>query len=224
MSFYGRFRTRGVTLEEQFEQQIEYLKGTTTVGLVCKDGVVLGTDSRATAGYEVASKEAKKLYQITDRIGVTVAGSVGDTQALVRNIRGEARYYHRSRETPIRVGAAAKLTSNLFRSSGLFPYLAILIMGGVDSTGPSMYILSLDGSRIEEKMVSTGSGSQVAYGLLEAEYEEGLEVEEGLSLTANALKSAIERDIATGNEINLAKITEEGFERIDPDKVIEYID
>ena len=211
-------------MEQQSEQRIEYLKGTTTVGLVCENGVVLGTDSRATAGQEIASKEAKKLYKITDRIGVTVAGSVGDTQALVRNIRAESRYYHRSRETPIRVGAAAKLTTNLFRSSGLFPYLAILLMGGVDSTGPSLYILSLDGSRIEEKMVSTGSGSQVAYGLLEAEYEEGLGVDEGLSLTANALNSAIERDIATGNEINLAKITEDGFEKIDSDKVMTYID
>jgi len=206
-------------MEQQSEQRIEYLKGTTTVGLVCENGVVLGTDSRATAGQEIASKEAKKLYKITDRIGVTVAGSVGDTQALVRNIRAESRYYHRSRETPIRVGAAAKLTTNLFRSSGLFPYLAILLMGGVDSTGPSLYILSLDGSRIEEKMVSTGSGSQVAYGLLEAEYEEGLGVDEGLSLTANALNSAIERDIATGNEIRVATVTEEGYKELSSDQI-----
>ncbi len=224
MSFYGHFKTSRGTLEEQFEDQLEYLKGTTTVGLVCSDGVVMGTDSRATAGYEVASKNAKKLYQITDRIGVTVAGSVGDTQALVRNLRGEARYYHRSRETPIRVGAAAKLASNLFRSGGMLPYLAILIMGGFDSNGPGMYLLSLDGSRIEEKMVSTGSGSQVAYGLLESKYEESLGVDEGLPLAANALNSAIERDIATGNEIKLAKVTEGGFERINSDRVLEFID
>lgn len=211
-------------MEEQFEQQLEYLKGTTTIGLTCEDGAVLGTDTRATAGYEVASKEAKKLYKVTDRIGATVAGSVGDTQALIRKVRAEARYYHRSRETPIRTKSAAKMTAGMFRNAGLIPYLAVLIMAGVDSQGPSMYILNFDGSVIEEKMVSTGSGSQVAYGLLEANYEEGMPVDEAIPLTVRALNSAIERDVASGDGMKLAKITEEGFERISSEKVENIID
>lgn len=211
-------------MEEQQNQQLEYLKGTTTVGLKCADGVVMATDSRATAGYEIASKTAKKLYKITDRIGVTVAGSVGDTQALVRSIRAESRYYHNDRNRPISVRAAAKLTSNLFRSAGLLPYLAVLLLGGVDDSGSSMYQLNMDGGLIEESMVSTGSGSKVAYGLLEAEYEEGLTVESGLQLAIRALSSAMERDIATGNEVNAAKITEDGFEEVPSDKVMEILE
>lgn len=207
--------------EEMTEKRVEYLKGTTTLGMVCQDGVVLATDSRATAGYEIASKEAQKLYQITDRIGVTVAGSVGDTQSLVRSIRAESRYYRQDRGVPISVGAAAKLTSNLFSSSGIFPYLAILIMAGFDDSGPSMYLLSLDGSMIDETMVSTGSGSQVAYGLLESKYREDLKVEEALPIAVEALSSAVERDIATGNEIRVAKVTEEGYEELSPDKIKE---
>lgn len=201
------------------EEQLEYLKGTTTIGLTCKDGVVLATDTRATAGYEIASKEARKVYRITDRIGVTVAGSVGDTQALVRTLRSEARYYRRREGAPINVRAAAKLTSNIFVSSRALPYLAVLILAGVDESGPSMYMLSLDGSLIEEKMVSTGSGSPVAYGYLESEYEEDISVEEALPIAIKSLKSAMERDIATGNEMKVAKITEEGYEELSSEKI-----
>lgn len=204
---------------ENIDQRSEYLKGTTTVGLTCDDGVVLATDTRATAGYEIASKRARKLYKITDRIGATVAGSVGDTQALIRTIRSEARYYQRSRGTPITVRSAAKLTSNLFQSARMFPYLALLIMAGVDEHGPSMYLLSLDGSMIEETMVSTGSGSQVAYGLLESKYEEDISTEEALPIAVESLSSAMERDIATGNEMKVAKITEEGYKELPPEEI-----
>ena len=210
----------GFTLNEELkEERLEYLKGTTTVGLACEDGIILATDSRATAGYEVASKRAQKLYQITDRIGVTVAGSVGDTQNLVRTLRAETRYYRRDEGVPIRVRATAKLASNIFRGARFFPYLAVLILAGVDDKGPGMYMLSLDGSMIEDNMLATGSGSPVAYGLLEAQYEEGMSVEEALPLAVKALKSAIERDIATGNEIKDKKITKDGYEKIDPDEI-----
>lgn len=206
------------------EEKFEYLKGTTTVGMVCQDGAVLGTDSRASAGYEVASKTAKKLYRITDQIGVTVAGSVGDTQALVRNMRSEARYYKRKEGTPISVRAAAKMSSNLFKSSGLLPYLAVFIMAGYDESGPGMYLLNMDGSLIEEKMVATGSGSPVAYGLLEAKYEEELAVDEGVPMAVEALTSAIERDIATGDEIRVATLTKDGFEKVPSGKIQEITD
>lgn len=207
----GTIKSEVLHLEEE---QLEYLKGTTTIGLTCEDGVVLATDTRATAGYEIASKQARKVYKITNNIGATVAGSVGDTQALIRQIRAEAKYYHRREGKPIRVGAAAKLTANMFQTARIYPYLAVLIMAGVDASGPSMYLLSIDGSLIEENMVATGSGSPVAYGLLESEYEEGLKTDEAIPMAVKALSSAMERDIATGNEIKVAIITEEGYKEL----------
>lgn len=218
--FCGHSYVRGFTLEEE---KLEYLKGTTTVGLTCEDGVVLATDTRATAGYEIASKRAQKLYKVTDNIAATVAGGVGDTQSLIRTLRAEARIFHRREGTPIRVRAAAKLTSNIFQSARMFPYLAVLILAGVDDSGPGLYLLSLDGSLIEESKVATGSGSPVAYGLLESEYREDFEIDEALALAVRALSSAIERDIATGNEIRAAKITEEGYEELSPQKVKKII-
>lgn len=203
------------------EEQLEYLKGTTSVGLTCEDGVVLATDTRATAGYEVASKRARKLYPVTDRIGAAVAGSVGDTQNLVRMLRAEAGYYLRREGTPISVRAAAKMTSNMFQSARIFPYLAMLILAGVDGAGPAMYLLHLDGTLIKESKVATGSGSPVAYGLLESKYREDLTVEEALPLAIEALSSAMDRDIATGNEMKVATLTEEGYEELPPEEIKE---
>ena len=200
------------------EETLEYLKGTTTVGLSCEDGIVLATDTRASAGKEIASKEAKKLYKITDRMGVTVAGSVGDTQELVKNLRAESRYYKHREGAPIRIQSAAKMASNMFR--GALPMLAVLILAGVDDKGPSLYLLNMDGSMIEENMVATGSGSPVAYGLLESEYEEGMDLEEITSLAVNALQSAMERDTATGDGIRVANISEDkGFRELSSEEV-----
>jgi len=200
------------------EEAIEYLKGTTTVGLFCEDGIALATDTRASAGKEIASKEAKKLYKITDRMGVTVAGSVGDTQELVKNLRAESRYYKHREGAPIRIGAAAKMASNMFK--GVLPMLAVLILAGVDDKGPSLYLLNMDGSMIEEKMVATGSGSPVAYGLLESEYEQDMSLNEITSLAVNALKAAIERDTATGDGIRVANISKDkGFHELSSEEI-----
>ncbi|MBC7219864.1 MAG: proteasome subunit beta, partial [Hadesarchaea archaeon] len=146
------------------EEKLEHLKGTTTVGMVCKDGVVLATDSRATMGYLVASKKSKKIYSITDRIAFTTAGGVADTEQLVNMMRAEAAYYAMHNGTPMSVSACAKMVSNLMNS---YIYYANLLVGGMDDDVPRLFFIDIDGGMIEEKMLATGSGSPVAYGVLE---------------------------------------------------------
>ena len=144
------------------------LKGTTTVGIVCKDGVVLASEKRATMGTFIATHEAKKIYQIDDFVGMTTAGAVGDAQQLVRIISAEARLYKVRRGEPMSVKAIATLLSNILSASKYFPFLVQLLVGGVDTKGPSIYSLDLLGGQIEErKVVATGSGSPIAYGVLE---------------------------------------------------------
>lgn len=201
------------------EKQLNYLKGTTTVGLACKDGVILATDTRATAGYLIASKRARKLYKVTDSIGVTVAGGVGDTQGLVRTLRAQADYYRMREGAPLGVRAAAKLTANILHMYRLFPYLAVLLVAGVDEAGPRLCFVSLDGSLIEEKKVATGSGSPVAHGVIESEFREGMAVEEALPIAVKALKAAMKRDIATGNELKVATLTETGYHELPSEEI-----
>ncbi|MEW5994986.1 MAG: archaeal proteasome endopeptidase complex subunit beta [Candidatus Hadarchaeota archaeon] len=196
----------------------EKLKGTTTVGLVCGDGVVLATDSRATAGYLVASKEARKIYPITDRIAFTTAGGVADTQRLVDILRAEAGYYLMHEGAPMDVRACARLVANVM-SYSFGSLIANLLVGGVDENGPDLYFIDMDGGLNKEEMTATGSGSPVAYGVLENEFRPGMSTREAIPAAAKAIKTAMKRDIATGNEIMVAEITKKGYRELSRDEI-----
>lgn len=201
------------------KEELKYLEGTTTVGLACRDGVVFATDTRATMGYLVASKRARKVYKITENISVTVAGGVADTQDLVNLLRAEAGYYRLREGASMDVRAAAKLVANVLHAYRLFPYVANLLVGGVGAGGRQLYFIDLDGSLTEERMVATGSGSPIAYGVMESEFREDMDTDEALPMAIKAVKSAMKRDIATGNEIAVAVITEAGFRELAPEEI-----
>jgi len=201
------------------EEQLKHLEGTTTVGLVCRGGVVLAADTRATMGYLVASKQARKVYRITDNIGATVAGGVADTQDLVNILRAEARYYSLREGASMDVRAVARLAANVLHAYRLFPYIANLLVGGVGAGGSRLYFIDLDGSLTEESMVATGSGSPVAYGVMESEFMEGISTDEAVPIAIKAVKAAMKRDIATGNELAVVVITEAGFRELTPEEI-----
>jgi len=189
-----------------------YYKGTTTIGIVCKDGVILGTEKRATMGNLIASRDTKKIYRIADKIALTTAGSVADAQRIARIVSVELRLYELQRKVPMSIKAVSTLISNVLWESRYFPYLIQLIIGGVDSTGPRIFSLDPLGGLLEErKIVATGSGSPVAYGVLEDRYEEEMDTEAGEELAIRALKAAMKRDSASGDGIDIVKITNEGY-------------
>jgi len=194
---------------------VDVFKGTTTVGILCEGGVVLASESRATMGNFIASSTAKKIYQVDDLIGLTTAGVVGDAQSLVRMIQVEARLYKMQRGEPMTVKAITTLLSNILAARRYFPFLVQLILGGVDRYGPRLYSLDALGGQIEErKIVSTGSGSPIAYGVLEAMYKPDLSVQEGTILAARAIHNAVKRDSASGDKIELVKIIKERYEEV----------
>lgn len=126
---------------------VEAFKGTTTVGIVCDGGVVLASESRATMGSFIASRTAKKIYQIDDLVGLTTAGVVGDAQALVRMIQAEARLYRMQRGEPLTIKAITSLLSNILSARRYFPFLVQLVVGGVDKMGPKIFSLDALGGR-----------------------------------------------------------------------------
>ncbi|HDO19679.1 MAG TPA: archaeal proteasome endopeptidase complex subunit beta [Thermoplasmatales archaeon] len=193
--------------------------GTTTLGLVCKDGVVLATERRATMGTLIAHKATKKLFQIDDHLGLTTAGLVGDVQVLARYLSAEAKLYKWNREVKMPVEAAATLMANILNQSKFFPYYVQLIIGGYDLFGPHVYSLDAAGGAIPDKYVATGSGSPYAYGVLEDNYRDDMNVDEGIDLAIRALSAAMRRDSASGDGIDVAVITKDGF-RFIPDEEI----
>ncbi|MBL7079899.1 archaeal proteasome endopeptidase complex subunit beta [Candidatus Bathyarchaeota archaeon] len=197
-------------------------KGTTTVAAVCKDGVILGTDTRATMGNYVASKNAKKVYKITDNLAMTIAGGVAVAQRIVETLKINARLFQLERGRPMPVASAARLVSNILfsnRSVGM-PLPLQALIGGYDNTGPHVFNLDPFGSLIEEKVVSTGSGSPFAYGVLEDRYMEGSTVDEMLPVVVSAVDSAMKRDTASGDSFDIAVVDQDGFRELTEEEKI----
>lgn len=189
----------------------EVKTGTTTIGLVCKEGVVMATEMRATMGTLIAHKTTQKLFKIDDNLGLTVAGVVGDAQTLARYITAEVELYKLKRGQPMTVRSAATLTSNVLGGSRFYPYYVGLILGGVDRDGGHVYALDMVGGAIPDDYVTTGSGSPYVYGVLEDHYEKGLLVNDGIDLAIRSLHAAMRRDSASGDGYSLASITKDGF-------------
>lgn len=183
----------------------------------------MAAEKKSTLGYLVASKESVKILPIEDHIAITIAGASGDAQALVRYMKAECKLFSIQTKRKISTQAAATLLANILHSGRwtFMPYMVQLIIAGYDDSGPSIFTLDAIGSVEEEKkFFSTGSGSPIALGVLEDKYKENITVEEGIKLAVKAIKAAIERDIASGGKgIDVAIITQEGFKRIEKEKV-----
>ena len=190
------------------------LKGTTTIGVVCKDGVILASDTRVTMGYYVAHKAGKKVYQIDDHLGMTIAGTVADAQRVVDILTANAKLYRIKMNRPMPVNTAARLVANLLFSARYVPLATQVLVGGVDTTGPHVYNLDPYGSLTEEKFVSTGSGSPIAYGVLEDKYKENMPVQELLPIIVKAVNAAMKRDIASGDSYNVTVIDSNGYREL----------
>jgi len=197
----------------------ELAKGTTTVGIVCKDGVVMATEHRATAGMMIMHKKTQKLFKVDDNLGMTVAGLVGDAQLLTRYITAEVELYKMKRNGQISVKAAATLMANILSGQRYFPYWVGLLIGGWDRDGGHVYSLDAVGGSIPDKFVSVGSGSPFVYGVLEDYYHENMNTQEGADLAIRSIVAAMKRDAASGDGIDVAIITSKDFKLLTEDEV-----
>ena len=188
--------------------------GTTTIGVVCRDGVILASDTRATMGHLVAHKKAKKIHKIDDHLAMTIAGGMADAQWVVDVLRANARLYRLEYRRPMPVRSAAVLVANLLFQRRLFPLLTQLLVGGRDQEGCHVFCLDPFGSLTEEECVATGSGSFIAYGVLETAYDRNKTVAEMLPVVVRAVSSAMSRDVASGDSFDVAVITEEGYREL----------
>lgn len=199
------------------EEGISEAKGTTTVALVCKNGIVMTTDTRATAGHFIASTEAKKVYVIDDLKAMTIAGSVGDAQEIVRTMQALLKQHRMSTGKSMSVNACANLLANwLNGNSRIGSYFSVqVIIGGIDQKGPSIYGIDAAGGVISDsRMISTGSGSPIAYGDLENSFRDNLTIEKAVDVAIRAIYTATKRDAASGNGIKVLTITKEGCHEV----------
>ncbi len=201
-------------------EQSDTMKGTTTVGIVFETGVVLASEKRATMGYLISNKTAKKIYQVAPRIGLTTAGGVGDAQQLARLMTVEANLYEIRRGKRISVQAASTLLSNILHGNRMYPFYVQLLIGGVDETGPVLFSVdAVGGTGREDGIVATGSGSPMAYGVLEDRYTMGMDERTAIELAIRALRSAIKRDAGSGEGVAVVVITEDSYHELSDEEI-----
>jgi len=198
-------------LKEEEQAQYMYIPGATTIGVVCSDGVVLASEKRVSYGYFVMSRGGKKVFKVTDRIGAACAGLVSDMQILIREVEAYANLFKLDANRPISVRSAAKVMSNLLFNMRLFPLITQTIVGGVDEEGATLYVLDVVGSVIPDKYSAVGSGSEIALGVLEQGYKDDITVEEAKDLVTRAIKSAVSRDVLSGDGVDFLFVTKEGI-------------
>ena len=192
--------------------------GTTTVGIVCKDGIVLAADKRMTAGY-IAYDKVEKIIQIADNMAVTTAGMVSEVQLLSKLIKAELKLKDMQTYRGSTVKEAANLLAGLvysnIRKMSMFTAIAAFLLGGYDETGGHLYSLGIDGSVTEyDNYTTDGSGCMFALGVLEALYKKGMSVDEGVKLSVKAINSSIQRDPNSGNGILVFTLTDKGVKRV----------
>jgi proteasome beta subunit len=188
-----------------------WMPGATTIGVVCRDGVILASEKRVSYGYLVVSKGGKKVFRITDQIGAACAGLVGDMQILTREVEAQANLYSMDVGRPISVRSAAKLMSNILFNRRYAPLITQTIVAGLDDEGPSLYVLDVLGSLIPDKYAVVGSGTEIAMGVLEEGFKEDMKIKEAKDLVTRSIKSAISRDVMSGDGIDFLVITKEGI-------------
>jgi len=193
--------------------------GTTTVGIVFKDGVILAADKRATAGYLIAQKDTEKINNITDNIAVTMAGTASDAQLLIKLTKAELKLKQIRTDQQSYVKEAANLMArmvyNNLRKPSMLPGISHFILGGSDSTGCYLYDIFPDGTiNLCKDYISSGSGSVMAYGVLESSYKKDMSLDEARSMAIKCINAAISRDIASGNGIDIFLVDSQGARRI----------
>ncbi|RLF89929.1 proteasome endopeptidase complex, archaeal, beta subunit [Thermococci archaeon] len=191
----------------------EELKGTTTVGIVCRDGVVLAADKRASFGNIVYARNVTKIHKIDEHLAIAGAGNVGDILNLVRLLRAEAKLYRANVGKPMSVKGLATLLANILNEAKYFPYSAWFLVGGYDNK-PRIFSVDMVGGVTEDNYVAAGSGMEFAYSVLDSGYKKELGVKEGIKLAVKAINIATKRDVFSGDGILVVTITKEGYKEV----------
>ena len=189
-----------------------YMPGATTIGVVFADGVILASEKRVTYGSMIMSKTGKKVFKIADQVGAACAGLVSDMQILAREVEAQAKLFAFDAKRPMTVNAAAKVMSNVLFNRRMFPLIIQTIVGGMDGDKPAIYVLDVLGSLLPDDYAAVGSGAQMATGVLEQGYKANMTQQNAKALVLKAIKSAVRRDVMSGDGIDFLIITKEGIQ------------
>lgn len=187
----------------------EFMPGATVVGISYNGGVVLAAEKRVSFGHFVVNKNTKKTFPVTRYVGAACAGMVADMQVLVRQVEALAKIRKLETRRDVPPNSVAKLMSVIMFERRYFPLLTQVIVGGIDDK-PRIYTLDPLGSVLPDDYAAVGTGAELALGIMDAEYNAEMGEDKARELAIRAIRSAIQRDAASGDGIDLLFLTKEG--------------
>jgi len=191
---------------------IKIAHGTTTLAFRFQGGIIVATDSRATAGNWIASQTVKKVIEINNCLLGTMAGGAADCQYWLGYLGMQCRLHELRHKRRISVAAASKILANLVYSyKGMGLSMGTMCAGVTKEEGPALYYIDSDGTRLPGNLFCVGSGQTFAYGVLDAEYSYDLSEEAALELGRRSILAATHRDAYSGGFINLYHVKEDGW-------------
>ncbi|MFH1240157.1 MAG: proteasome subunit beta [Candidatus Diapherotrites archaeon] len=207
------------------DQSQDLKTGTTTVGIVAKDAVILAADMRASMGHLAYDEESVKLYRITENIALTNAGSVGDSLTIIRFLRSQAYLYEIERETRMSAKAVSSYLSNILNSHRYYPYIVQFLIAGFNDTADIYEVTPYGGVLKRDKYAVTGSGSELALATIDGGYKKDMSEEEAIKLAVKAVSAAKKRDLYTGGvSISVMIVRKNGIEELKRNEVEKYIE
>lgn len=208
-------------------QQNMLKSNTSLVGIVCKDGVVMGADRRATAGNLIVTKDYSKIQKINEYILTSYTGGVSDAQLNAKVIAAELRLKELKTKTRPAVKEAANLLALMIyrniRTPAMIPNIVGTLVGGVDEDGKtSLFTIEPSGgiSEVKDYDANFSSGMPFILGLLERQYKKDLSVKEGVELAKECIKSSTQRDVNSGNGIDVFSITKDGIKHVVSEEIV----
>ena len=187
----------------------EFMPGATVVGISYDDGVILAADKRVSFGNFVVNKNIKKTFSVTDHVGAACAGMVADMQVLVRQVEALAKIRKLETRREVAPNSIAKLMSVIMFERRYFPLLTQVIVGGINEK-PEIYTLDPLGSVLPDDYAAVGTGAEGALGIMDAEFKPNMSEEAVKELASRAIRSATQRDAASGDGIDILFITKTG--------------
>jgi proteasome beta subunit len=184
--------------------------GTTILGIVCKDGVVMASDRRSTVGNIIYNKDSEKTKILNDYLVISGCGSATEVQKVSQLLRAELKLKELKSKSRPTIRQSASLLSNIQVQASAF------LIAGLDENGKASLYDILGGhlEEVSDYTASVGSGMPYVLGLLERQYKKGISIKEGIELAKESLKSSTQRDEASGNGIDIFSITKEGIKKV----------
>ncbi|EFA82937.1 proteasome subunit beta type 5 [Heterostelium album PN500] len=196
---------------------IEMAHGTTTLAFQYAGGVIVAVDSKSTQGSYVASRTVKKVIEITPYLLGTMAGGAADCSYWERELGRQCRLFELRNKEMISVAAASKILANIVYGYKGYGLSMGTMVTGWDKTGPCLYYVDSEGTRLKGLRFAVGSGSTYAYGVLDSGFDWNMTDEQACELGRRSVYHATHRDAMSGGFINVYHVQKDGWKKISSD-------